>query len=87
LFPAVILDHRLAEADRARRGYRVMDRVEAVDRAAAEAVATARVAAAARVAIRAATGPATAADMGPEAVAAARVAPAMISATNTRRDE
>jgi len=83
----VILDHRLAEAGRALRVCRVTDRVEAVDQAAAETVATAQ-AAAAR-----AGGPVdtaqveAAADMGPEAMAAARVAPVMISATSTRRGE
>ena len=82
----VILDHRLAEAGRARRGYRVTDRVEAADRAAAEMVATDQ-AAMARAEVRAATVPAAAADMVPEAMAAARVAPAMILATSTRLGE
>jgi regulator of protease activity HflC (stomatin/prohibitin superfamily) len=81
------LDHRLAEAGRAPRGYRVTDPVEAVDRAAAETVATAREAAA-RAAGQVVTARVeAAADMVPAAMAAARVAPVMISATSTKRDE
>ena len=83
----VILDHRLAEAGRALRVCRVTDPVEAVDRAAAEAVATVREAMARAEGQVATAQVEAAADMGPEAIAAARVAPVMISATSTKRDE